>query len=194
MTDDATTTTEPTSSAPAPPDGPMPPETADDTGSSGAGKRRRINRTIIEWGILLVAAIVLALIIKTFLFQAFYIPSESMVPTLKIGDRVLVNKLSYDLHDVHRGDIVVFEADPNPGWRDTGITDLVKRVIALPGRRSRNAVRRPTSRARCASTAASSKRDTSRRERPRRSRSRTGPAARPTARSTVAPCCPATTS
>src|SRR5262249_31640546 len=56
-----------------------------------------------------------------------------MVPTLEIGDRVLVNKLSYDLHDVHRGDIVVFEADPNPGWRDTGITDLVKRVIGLPG-------------------------------------------------------------
>ena len=75
----------------------------------------------------------LALVIKTFLFQAFYIPSESMVPTLEVGDRVLVNKLSYDLHDVHRGDIMVFEADPNPGWRNTGITDLVKRVIALPG-------------------------------------------------------------
>jgi len=46
---------------------------------------------------------------------------------------VLVNKLSYDLHEVNRGDIVVFEAEPNPGWRDTGIDDLVKRVIALPG-------------------------------------------------------------
>jgi signal peptidase I len=133
VTDDVTATTEPTSFAPAPPDGPMPPETADDSGSDGPEHRRRISRTVIEWGVLLVAAIVLALIIKTFLFQAFYIPSESMVPTLEIGDRVLVNKLSYDLHDVHRGDIVVFEADPNPGWRDTGITDLVKRVIALPG-------------------------------------------------------------
>ena len=54
----------------------------------------------------------IALLIKTFLFQAFYIPSESMVPTLKKDDRVLVNKLSYNLHDVNRGDIVVFEAPP----------------------------------------------------------------------------------
>ena len=60
---------------------------------------------------------VIALVIKTFLFQAFYIPSESMVPTLEVGDRVLVNKLSYDLHDVHRGDIVVFEAPPERRWQ-----------------------------------------------------------------------------
>src|SRR6478735_959234 len=56
-----------------------------------------------------------------------------MVPTLEVGDRVLVNKLSYDLHDVNRGDIVVFEAEPNADWRRAGIDDLVKRVIALPG-------------------------------------------------------------
>jgi signal peptidase I len=72
-------------------------------------------------------------VIKTFLFQAFYIPSESMVPTLEVGDRVLVNKLSYDLHDLHRGDIVVFEAEPNREWHRAGIDDLVKRVVALPG-------------------------------------------------------------
>jgi signal peptidase I len=99
----------------------------------GSERKRRINRTVLEWGALLLAAVVLALGIKAFLFQAFYIPSGSMEPTLDIGDRVLVNKLSYDLHDVHRGDIVVFEAEPNPGWRSTGIEDLVKRVIALPG-------------------------------------------------------------
>ena len=93
----------------------------------------RVNRAVIEWGALLLAAVILAIGIKTFLFQAFYIPSGSMIPTLEIGDRVLVNKLSYDLHAVHRGDIVVFEAEPNPGWRKTGIEDLVKRVIALPG-------------------------------------------------------------
>jgi signal peptidase I len=56
-----------------------------------------------------------------------------MVPTLEVGDRVLVNKLSYDLHDVNRGDIVVFSAAPNEEWRKAGIDDLVKRVIALPG-------------------------------------------------------------
>ncbi len=55
------------------------------------------------------------------------------MPTLEVGDRVLVNKLSYDLHDLHRGDIVVFAAEPNAEWHRAGIDDLVKRVIALPG-------------------------------------------------------------
>ena len=63
---------------------------------------------------LIVVALVIALLIKTFLFQAFYIPSDSMVPTLKIHDRVIVNKLSYDLHSVHRGDIVVFTTPKGP--------------------------------------------------------------------------------
>jgi signal peptidase I len=93
----------------------------------------RVSRTVIEWGVLIVAAVVIAVVIKTFLFQAFYIPSASMEPTLEVGDRVLVNKLSYDLHDVHRGDIVVFAAEPNQEWHKAGIDDLVKRVIALPG-------------------------------------------------------------
>jgi signal peptidase I len=132
VSDDIAATAEerPITPAAPPPPAATPPGTAE--GTEGENKRRRV-RTTVEWGLLLLAAVVLALVIKTFLFQAFYIPSESMVPTLEVGDRVLVNKLSYDLHDVHRGDIVVFEADPNPGWRDTGITDLVKRVIALPG-------------------------------------------------------------
>ena len=82
---------------------------------------------------LVVAAIIIAIVIKSFLFQAFYIPSRSMVPTLEVGDRVLVNKLSYDLHDVNRGDIVVFEAEPNADWRRAGIDDLVKRITRSPG-------------------------------------------------------------
>ena len=100
---------------------------------SPAAVKKGINRTVIEWVVLVVAAIIIAIVIKTFLFQAFYIPSRSMVPTLEVGDRVLVNKLSYDLHDVNRGDIVVFEAEPNADWRRAGIDDLVKRIIALPG-------------------------------------------------------------
>jgi signal peptidase I len=100
-------------------------------GSRGA--KRNTARQIAEWGVLIFVAIVIAIVIKTFLFQAFYIPSESMVPTLEVGDRVLVNKLSYDLHDLHRGDIVVFAAEPNKAWHHAGIDDLVKRVIALPG-------------------------------------------------------------
>ncbi len=68
---------------------------------------------------------------KIFLLQAFYIPSDSMYPTLKEGDRVLVNKLSYKLHDVNRGDIVVFERPPEETATD--IPDLIKRVVGLPG-------------------------------------------------------------
>jgi signal peptidase I len=89
-------------------------------------------RTIVEWVAVIVGAVVLALVIKTFLFQAFYIPSESMVSTLEVGDRVLVNKLSYRLHDINRGDIVVFER-PEADESNDGIEDLIKRVIGLPG-------------------------------------------------------------
>jgi signal peptidase I len=99
---------------------------------SAAG-RRKTRRTIIEWAILLGSALIIALVIKTFLFQAFYIPSESMKPTLNVGDRVLVNKVSYRVHDVNRGDIVVFETPPRAKDANGTIKDLVKRVIGLPG-------------------------------------------------------------
>ena len=92
-------------------------------------KANRGLRAAVEWTAVIVGALVVALLIKTFLFQAFYIPSESMEPTLHKNDRVLVNKLSYDLHDVNRGDIIVFEKPP--GMSGT-VPDLIKRVIALP--------------------------------------------------------------
>jgi len=114
------------------PDGtPAGPDGTAATRETSAEKSARRKRATIEWIVLIGAALIIALVIKTFLFQAFYIPSESMVPTLKVGDRVLVNKLSYDLHDVHRGDIVVFKAPPEA--RSDGIEDLVKRVVGLPG-------------------------------------------------------------
>lgn len=94
-------------------------------------RRKHGTRQLIEWTLLVLGAIALALILRAFVVQAFYIPSDSMVPTLQEGDRVLVNKLSYRLHDVHRGDIVVFEAPP--GQATDEIKDLVKRVIGLPG-------------------------------------------------------------
>lgn len=102
-------------------------------GPAVSKKRRRSNgrRQAIEWAILVAGALIIAILIKTFLFQAFYIPSASMDPTLKVDDRVLVNKLSYHLHSVHRGDIVVFKAPPEE--RTEKIKDLVKRVIGLPG-------------------------------------------------------------
>jgi signal peptidase I len=89
-------------------------------------------RSTVEWVAVIVGALVVALVVKTFLFQAFYIPSASMEPTLEKGDRVLVNKLSYDVHDVRRGDVIVFELEPDQVG-DDGIKDLIKRVIGLPG-------------------------------------------------------------
>jgi signal peptidase I len=93
-------------------------------------KERNSTRTLIEWVAVIGGALIVALIIKTFLIQAFYIPSGSMEPTLDIGDRVLVNKLSYRVHDVHRGDLVVFERPEGEGG---DIRDLIKRVIGLGG-------------------------------------------------------------
>ena len=86
-------------------------------------------RTAVEWVVIIGGAVLAALVIKTFLLQAFYIPSASMEHTLEVSDRVLVNKLSYRLHDVHRGDIVVFE---RPADEAGEIKDLIKRVVALP--------------------------------------------------------------
>jgi signal peptidase I len=115
---------------PKPPEAEEPdaPEPEEDTRSRTSDKVR----STVEWVAVIVGALVVALVVKTFLFQAFYIPSASMEPTLEKGDRVLVNKLSYDLHDVNRGDVIVFELDPEEVGPD-GIKDLIKRVIGLPG-------------------------------------------------------------
>jgi signal peptidase I len=108
----------------------------------------------VELPILLVFALVLALLIKSFVVQAFYIPSSSMENTLEIGDKVLVNKLVYDFRSIHRGDVVVFNGDgswdPVPArpaplfsrlWDSIsglfgtapGVHDYIKRVIGVPG-------------------------------------------------------------
>lgn len=100
---------------------------------------------------LAVIAFVLALLLKTFLIQAFFIPSASMEPTLEVGDRVLVNKLSYTFREPRRGELVVFTqrddaarqlglgerirdalasglGQPRPHQRD-----FIKRIMGLPG-------------------------------------------------------------
>ena len=92
----------------------------------------RTLRSTVEWVVIIAGALLIAFVAKTFLIQAFYIPSASMDPTLAIGDRVVVNKLSYRLHEVNRGDIVVFERPPCAA-PDPKIKDLIKRVVALPG-------------------------------------------------------------
>jgi signal peptidase I len=120
--------------------GPGAPGGGDGDGGGGGGpgdngrrahKSRHPGRTAAEWGILIAAALLIAIVIRSFVFQAFYIPSESMVPTLRVGDRVLVNKLSYKLHDPRRGDIAVFRAPESAQTAD--IKDLVKRIVGLPG-------------------------------------------------------------
>lgn len=93
-------------------------------------KTRRSHRTLIEWAAILVVAVVAAVLLRTFVIQPYYIPSGSMEPTLRVGDKVLVNKLSYHMHGVHRGDVVVFQKPPNDYSPD--IKDLIKRVIGLP--------------------------------------------------------------
>ncbi len=91
---------------------------------------RRFMLELLDSG--LIAFILVFLLIRPFVVQAFYIPSESMVPTLMPGDRILVNKFVYRLNEPNRGDIIVFEAPPQAlkvGERK----DFVKRLIGLPG-------------------------------------------------------------
>jgi signal peptidase I len=102
-------------------------------GREGAGGRKR--RWLFEAAIVVVVALVVAVLLRTFVVQTFFIPSGSMLPTLQVGDRILVNKLSYHLHGVGRGDIVVFARPPKEEQACAGplVNDLVKRVIGLPG-------------------------------------------------------------
>lgn len=88
-------------------------------------------RAVLEWLAVVVGALLAALLIKTFLFQAFYIPSSSMEPTLLVGDRVLVNKLSYEFGDVERGDVIVFHKPET--LPESEIDEFIKRVVGLPG-------------------------------------------------------------
>jgi signal peptidase I len=128
-----------------------------DAGPGGRHSRRTRHRRSFwrELPVLIVVALVLALVIKSFLIQAFYIPSASMENTLEIGDRVLINKVVYHLRPIHRGDIIVFDGTGSWDFDDTpastniftkavseleGIVGIshdssiyIKRVIGLPG-------------------------------------------------------------
>ena len=116
-----------------PPVGP-PAGPADPVGDDApTGSPARTSRWLREGLIVVVVAVLVAVLLRTFVVQTFYIPSGSMEPTLHIGDRILVDKLSYDLHSVHRGDIVVFGRPPAEDCGGPEVNDLVKRVIGLPG-------------------------------------------------------------
>ena len=132
----------------------------DGTVDPGVGGARRSRRQMPLWQelpLLLIVAFCLAVLIRTFLLQAFFIPSGSMEDTLLIGDRVLVNKVVYDMRDPMRGEVVVFrgtdrwvaqEAPAPPtdlagrigrtlgdliGVSRPGEKDFIKRVIGVPG-------------------------------------------------------------
>lgn len=115
----------------------------------------KTRRAVVETALLVVMAIVIAVLLRAFVAQAFRIPSESMVPQLEIGDRVVVSRLAYEAHDPRRGDIVVFDCPPAAGCGQKGddalpvralktlaealllrqpdIEEFIKRVIGLPG-------------------------------------------------------------
>jgi signal peptidase I len=91
-----------------------------------ARSRRRVG---VDWLVLGVAALGAAFLLRMFVIQQFAVEGQSMLGTLHSGDRVIVNKLSYRLHDPRHGDIVVLK-DVKESLE---IRDLIKRVIALPG-------------------------------------------------------------
>ena len=89
-------------------------------------------KAVRDWIIVLVVALVVALVIRTYVLQQFYISGPSMETTLYQPNRVLVNKLSYRLHEVNRGDVVVFDRVTSNG-ETIQHDDLIKRVIGLAG-------------------------------------------------------------
>jgi signal peptidase I len=106
----------------------------------------------VELPVLLVVALAVAVVIKTFLIQPFYVPSESMLPTIETNDRVMVSKLNYRFADPRRGEIVVFTSPFNDevdqesipqavvrhvleaiGIQTASADDLIKRIVAVGG-------------------------------------------------------------
>ena len=117
-------------------------------------QRSGLYYVVREMAVLVVTALVIAVAVKSFVAQAFYIPSGSMEPQLQINDRIVVSKVAYRLHEPRRGDIVVFDAPGDDSDDDSALPERVvrsiiqsiglappstdeyiKRVVALPGER-----------------------------------------------------------
>lgn len=101
--------------------------------SSKSSKRKDVTGSFIEWIIVIIVAAVMAFSVRTWAYQSFLVPSASMEPTLIPGDRIAVNKVVYHLHDIRRGDIIVFHRPPLENCGSTPVTYLVKRVVAVGG-------------------------------------------------------------
>ncbi|MCE9621726.1 MAG: signal peptidase I [Actinomycetia bacterium] len=103
--------------------------TADDLEEAAPAPRKRKKGNVwVEWFIVVAVAISAALLVRAYVLQQFAVEGDSMRNTLHTGDRVLVNKLSYRLHDPRRGDVVVLKTIESADERD-----LIKRVVGLPG-------------------------------------------------------------
>lgn len=117
---------------PARPDpDPSPPVSTDAGAPKAAGRKGW--RAAREWTIVIVVALAVAIAVRALVIAPFYIPSDSMFDTLATRDRILVNKLSYHLHPVRRGDVIVFTRPPGVDFGNDKVEDLIKRVIGLPG-------------------------------------------------------------
>jgi signal peptidase I len=105
------------------------------TSPRGAHASSQLSYGLLAAEVLLVVVIAVALTValRVFVVQTYSIPSGSMEPTLMIGDRIVVDKLSYALHGVGRSDIVVFSRPAKERCAGPPVADLVKRVIGLPG-------------------------------------------------------------
>ena len=102
-------------------------KTNDDAGSS----RAALWRSAREWIAVIIVALLSAFVIRAAVVQTYFIPSNSMAPTLEVGDRLMVYKLAFRVGQVDRGDLVVFNRPPS--IENSQIKDFVKRVVALPG-------------------------------------------------------------
>ena len=112
-------------STPAIPDDADLPEIAPPPDKSGLSSG---TRAFLDWIVVVVVALLVAFLVRTFVLAHFVVEGSSMHSTLETGDRVFVNKLSYRMHDPNRGDVVVLHEVTGASERD-----LIKRVIGLPG-------------------------------------------------------------
>jgi signal peptidase I len=97
-------------------------------------------RTAVEWVVVLAVALGIALLVRTYVIQTYFIPSISMEPTLQVGDHILVLKAAYRFTSPAIGDVIVFKAplQEHESCQDPQVQDLVKRIVALPGDRIRS--------------------------------------------------------
>jgi signal peptidase I len=100
---------------------------------TGPQRRKRLRRRLTETVIMLLVAVLVSVLLRTYAFEVYWIPSGSMVPTLGVYDRILVQKAFFNWHDVREGEIVVFAHPPLEQCGGVPAGDLVKRVIALSG-------------------------------------------------------------